>query len=331
MTDDTTDERIRTVRRKGPPAFVRLGLNVADFRPEGHANAFERLSELVRSAEAAGFDSFFSGDHLMSDKASPGGNWLELYSTLAALAARTTSIQLGGLVGAVLFRNPALLAKTVTTLDVISGGRAVFGIGSGSHEPEHIAYGYRFPTAADRLDILEETVRLVKAMFEQSSTTFHGTWVRADGAINLPPPVRAGGPPVLIGGKGRRRTLRLVARFADIANFTGDDEQVPELNEVLDGYCAELGRDPSTLSRTLFKPIILAKSRRAAEAQMTLWQRQHQDQLGFIIGSAEEVAGRVGNLLDAGIDGVIVQLPAARNTCEDIAGIGALLAPMFAR
>jgi hypothetical protein len=111
---------------------IRLGLNIADYRDDGPRSAFERLAHLVRAGEAAGFDSFFAGDHLMSDKAAPGGRWLELYTTLSALAARTSYIKLGALVGAVLFRNPALLAKTVTSLDVISNGRAIFGIGSGA-------------------------------------------------------------------------------------------------------------------------------------------------------------------------------------------------------
>jgi alkanesulfonate monooxygenase SsuD/methylene tetrahydromethanopterin reductase-like flavin-dependent oxidoreductase (luciferase family) len=309
---------------------IRLGLNIADYRDDGTRNAYERLAELVVAAEAAGFDSFLAGDHLMSDKAAPGGRWLELYTTLSALAARTTHIKLGALVGAVLFRNPALLAKTVTSLDVISNGRAIFGIGSGSHEGEHRAYGYDFPPAADRLDILEETVQLVTAMFRGAPTTFVGKWVRAEAALNLPPPITPGGPPVLIGGTGRRRTLRLVAQHADIANFTGSDKLVPELNAVLDDHCAQVGRDPSTIARTMFKPVILARTRRQAEAEMTPWQRDHQDQLGFVTGGPEEVAGHVRALLDTGIDGLIVQVPAAHNTPERITELGSLLAPVVA-
>jgi alkanesulfonate monooxygenase SsuD/methylene tetrahydromethanopterin reductase-like flavin-dependent oxidoreductase (luciferase family) len=306
---------------------IRLGLNIADYTDDGPRNAFERLAQLVRAGEAAGFDAFFSGDHLMSEKAAPGGRWLELYTTLAALAARTTHIKLGALVGAVLFRNAAFLAKTVTSLDVISGGRAVFGIGSGSHEGEHRAYGYGFPPPGDRLDILEETVALVTAMFGGGPVSVAGTWVRAEGALNLPRPITPGGPPVMIGGMGRR-TLRLVARYADIANFTGSDKRVPELNAVLDDHCAALGRDPSTITRTMFKPVILAKTRQEAEALMTPWQREHADQVGFVTGGPDDVAGGVRDLLDVGIDGVIVQLPAAHNTPERIAELGALLAPV---
>jgi alkanesulfonate monooxygenase SsuD/methylene tetrahydromethanopterin reductase-like flavin-dependent oxidoreductase (luciferase family) len=309
--------------------MIRLGLNIADYRDDGTRNAFERLAELVVAGEAAGFDSFFAGDHLMSDKAAPGGRWLELYTTLSALAARTTHIKLGALVGAVLFRNPALLAKTVTSLDVISNGRAIFGIGSGSHEDEHHAYGYDFPPPADRMDILEETVQLVTAMFRGAPTTFAGKWVRAEAALNLPPPITPGGPPVMIGGTGLRRTLRLVAQYADIANFTGSDKLVPELNAVLDEHCAEVGRDPSTITRTMFKPVILAKSRQEAEAEMTPWQRDHQDQLGFVTGGPDDVAGHVRDLVDAGIDGLIVQLPAAHNTPDRITDLGSLLAPAF--
>lgn len=308
---------------------VRLGLNIADYRSDGYPNAFERLSALVVAGEAAGFDSFWAGDHLMSDKASPGGAWLELYSTLTALATRTSTIRLGALVGAVLFRNPAFLAKTVTTLDIISNGRALFGIGSGSHEGEHVAYGYGFPPTGERLDILEETVQLVTAMFRDEVTTFEGTWVHAHEAWNVPPPISLGGPPVLIGGMGRRRTLRLVARYADLANFTGSDQRVPELNAVLDEHCAEVGRDPALVARTMFKPVILAGSRSEAEQRMTPWQRANQDQLGFIVGSPDEVVEQVGTLLGMGIDGLIVQLPADHNTVERISEIGELLAPQL--
>jgi alkanesulfonate monooxygenase SsuD/methylene tetrahydromethanopterin reductase-like flavin-dependent oxidoreductase (luciferase family) len=309
---------------------IRLGLNIADYRDNGTRNAFERLAELVVAGEAAGFDSFFAGDHVMSDKAAPDGRWLELYTTLSALAARTTHIKLGALVGAVLFRNAALLAKTVTSLDVISNGRAIFGIGSGSHEGEHHAYGYDFPPPADRMDILEETVQLVTAMFRGGPTTFVGKWVRAEAALNLPLPITPGGPPVMIGGTGRRRTLRLVAQYADIANFTGAGELVPELNAVLDEHCAEVGRDPATISRTMFKPVILAKTRHEAEAEMTPWQRDYQDQLGFLTGGPDDIAGHVRELLDAGIDGLIVQLPAAHNAPDRITEIGYLLAPLVA-
>ena len=310
--------------------MIRLGLNIADYRDDETRNAFERLSELVVAGEVAGFDSFFTGDHLMSDKAAPGGRWLEAYTTLSALAARTTHIRLGALVGAVLFRNAALLAKTVTSLDVISNGRAIFGIGSGSHEGEHRAYGYDFPPPAERVDILEETVQLVTAMFRGSPVAYAGKWVRAAGAVNLPPPITPGGPPIMIGGTGRRRTLRLVAQYADIANFTGSDKLVPEINAALDEHCADVGRDPSTIVRTMFKPVIVAKTRQEAEAEMTPWQRDHQDQLGFVTGGPDDVAEHVRDLLDAGIDGLIVQLPAAHNTIDRITELGSLLAPLVA-
>ncbi|MCX2931752.1 LLM class flavin-dependent oxidoreductase [Mycobacterium sp. CVI_P3] len=309
--------------------MIRLGLNIADYRGDRKRNAFERLAELVVAGEAAGFDSFFAGDHLMSDKAAPDGQWLELYTTLAALAARTTSIKFGALVGAVLFRNPALLAKTVTSLDVISHGRAIFGIGSGSHEGEHRAYGYDFPPPADRLAILEETVALVKAMFGGGPTTVAGKWVRTEAALNQPPPITPGGPPVMIGGTGRR-TLRLVARYGDIANFAADDKLVPEINAVLDEHCADIGRDPSTITRTMFKPVILAKTRQEAEAVMTPWQREHQDLLGIVTGGPDDVAGQFRDLRNAGIDGLIVQLPAAHNTADRITELGHLLSPIVA-
>lgn len=308
--------------------MIRLGLNIADYRGDAARNAFEHLAELVVAAEAAGFDSFFAGDHLMSDKATPDGHWLELYTTLCALAARTSRIKLGALVGAVLFRNAALLAKTVTSLDIISNGRAIFGIGSGSHAGEHHAYGYDFPPPEDRLEILDETVQLVTAMFSGGPTTFAGKWVRAQKAVNLPLPITPGGPPIMIGGTGRR-TLRLVARHADIANFTGADMRVPELNAILNAHCTDIGRDPSTVTRTMFKPVILAKTQQQAEADMTPWQRVHQDQVGFVAGGPDDIAERMRDLIAAGIDGIIIQLPGAHSTTDRISEIGSLIAPIL--
>lgn len=310
-------------------AVIRLGLNIADYQNQGSSNAFERLSGLVQAAEAAGFDSFFAGDHLMSDKTAPGGQWLEVYSILSALAARTSHIKLGALVGAVLLRNAAFLAKTVTSLDVISNGRAIFGIGSGSHEGEHHAYGYSFPPTADRLDILAETVQLVKAMFGAAPTTFAGKWVRTEAALNLPSPITPGGPPVMIGGMGRR-ILHLVAQYADIANFTGTDKLLADVNAALDDLCAEAGRDPRTIARTVFKPIIVSTTRREVETSLTPWQRDHEDRLGYIAGGLEDVAQHVHDLLGAGIDGLIVQLPSSHNTADRITELGTLLAPVLA-
>ena len=146
---------------------------------------------------------------------------LEAYTLLGALAARTERVQLGTLVTGVTYRNPALLAKMVTTLDIISKGRAILGIGAAWYEPEHDGFGFDFPRAGERLDRLEEAVQICRALFRDDRPTFEGRYYSITDARNVPRPIRRGGPPIMIGGSGERRTLRLVAQYGDMCNVTG--------------------------------------------------------------------------------------------------------------
>ena len=174
---------------------------------------------------------------------------LEGNMALAGIAARTSKARLGLLVGGVTYRNPALLAKMCTTLDVISGGRAWFGIGAAWFEAEHDAYGVRFPPLKERFEHLEDTLRIARAMFTEERATVEGTHHRVDGALNNPKPVR-GDIPILIGGSGERKTLRLVAQYGDGCNVFGDLERFQHLMGVLDRHCEDVGRDPSEITRT---------------------------------------------------------------------------------
>ena len=205
----------------------------------------------AQAAEEAGFDAVSVMDHLhqIPPYMARTDPIPEAYVLLAALAARTTRIRLGTLVTAVTYRNPALLAKMVTTLNLVSGGRAFLGIGASWNDDEYRAYGYgeALLPIRERLDRLAEALQVCKALFTGTEAHFEGRHYRLDGALNVPRPVQAGGPPILVGGTGERRLLRLVARYADIANLFGDPATVRHKLAVLERHCEELGRDPAEI------------------------------------------------------------------------------------
>jgi F420-dependent oxidoreductase-like protein len=233
---------------------TRLGLQIPNFTFPGVSDnrLFETIAGIATTAEHNGFDSVWVMDHLyqigvVGPKEDP---MLEAYTLLAALAARTERVALGTMVTGVTYRNPALLAKIVTTLDVISSGRAILGIGAAWNEDEHAGYGYDFPTAGERLDRLEEALQICRAMFTERAPTFEGRHYRIRSVLNNPKPVR-GRIPVLIGGSGEKRTLRLVAQYGDACNVFGDPATVRHKLDVLEGHCADVGRDPAEITKTV--------------------------------------------------------------------------------
>ena len=182
---------------------------------------FDRVVEQAKAAEAAGFEYVTVMDHLyqipgMGSTAEP---MLEAWSVLAALARETSTVRLGTLVTGVTYRNPALLAKQVTTLDVISGGRAILGLGAAWNEEEHLGYGFEFPPLKERMDRLEEALTIAKLMFTEERPSFKGKHYRIHEALDSPRPIQAGGPPILVGGGGEQRTLRIAAKFADLTHW----------------------------------------------------------------------------------------------------------------
>src|SRR3954464_5097074 len=232
---------------------VRLGLQLPSFELGGVAPdaLFGKLVEIAATAEASGFDALFVMDHLhqIPGVGPPEHRMLEGNTILAALAARTERLQLGLMVGSVTYRNPALHAKITTTLDVISGGRAIHSLGAGWYEEEHQAYGFDFPPLKERFERLEDALRISRAMFTQASATVEGQHHRVENVLNNPKPLR-GDIPILVGGSGERKTLRLVAQHADGCNIFGDPERSRHLMGVLDAHCEDVGRDPSEITRT---------------------------------------------------------------------------------
>jgi F420-dependent oxidoreductase-like protein len=265
---------------------------------------FDRVAELAVAAEAAGFDLVTVMDHfyqipLNGPEDQP---MLEAYSTLAALAARTSRVRLGTMVTGVTYRNPALLAKTVTTLDVISHGRAILGIGAAWNESEHAGYGFAFPSIGERMDRLDEALTICAAMFREERPSFEGRFYRIDGALNVPRPVQPGGPQIMVGGGGEQRTLRLVAKHADIAHwFPLGMDTLKRKAAILEGYCEEIGRDPATIRRTMASPVVLVADEAAGRVML---ERIPPERRAMIVPRTPAQAAEVlGEYIAAGFAG----------------------------
>ncbi|HEU5204746.1 MAG TPA: LLM class F420-dependent oxidoreductase [Candidatus Limnocylindrales bacterium] len=290
------------------------------------AQLFDRLIEQVQAAEGAGFGTVTVMDHLYQI---PGVGpvtdpMLEGWSVLAALARETSRVRLGTLVTGVTYRNPALLAKTATTLDVISGGRALFGLGAAWNDVEHDGYGFEFPPLRERMDRLDEALTIVRAMFTEERPSFEGHFYRIREALNEPRPIQPGGPPILVGGGGEQRTLRIAARHADLTHwFAIGIEALRRKTEILERYCAEIGRDPASIERTIGAPVIVAAN--DAEAQAFL-ERMPEDRRPFAeVGTVQQMAGAMRPYLDAGFTGFTFNNSLYR-TPDQIARVGELLA-----
>jgi F420-dependent oxidoreductase-like protein len=307
-----------------------LGLQLPSFTFEGVPNdrLFERIAETALAAEASGFDSFWVMDHY-HQIASIGPEtdpMLEAYTLLSGVAAETSSIFLGAMVTGVTYRNPAFLAKVVTTLDIVSAGRAILGIGAAWNEDESRAYGYDWPPVAERFERLEDAIAISKAMFTQERSTYQGKRLHVDGALNIPQPVQPGGPKILIGGGGERKTLRLVAEHADMWNGFGDVPTIKHKLEVLAGHCADVGRDSSDIVKTRLGTIIVAPTAEEAERRKAAWQSNRGVDDASIAarltwGDPDTIAERVRPFLEAGLDGLIFNMPTG-STVEDVARAG---------
>ena len=292
---------------------------------------FDTITELARTAEDVGFDSFWVMDHFYQLPALGGAAqpMLESYTLLGGLAARTTRIRLGALVTGVTYRNPAILAKVVTTLDVLSSGRAMLGIGAAWHDVEHEALGVEFPPAGERLDRLEEAVQICRAMFREDHPSFDGRYYRIRDARNLPRPVQPDGPPILIGGGGEKRTLRLVARYADYCNITGDTDVIRHKVGVLRQHCEAEGRDPKSVTVSRLSTLVLTSSaQETADTWELLRGAVGDDAAGFDVGEEDAIVTRIEELAAAGVEYCIFNMPISG--ADAVQRAGALLHSRFA-
>jgi F420-dependent oxidoreductase-like protein len=297
--------------------LTRFGLQIPSFTfpgtPDDHL--FERVADTAVTAEESGFDSVWVMDHLFQIPMAGELDepMFEAYSLLGALAARTRSARLGSLVTGVTYRNPGLLAKAVTTLDVLSQGRAVLGIGAAWFEREHEGLGFAFPPLSERFERLEEALQICRSMFREDAPSFDGRYYRLDHAVNRPRPVQPGGPPILIGGSGEQKTLRLVAEYGDACNLFGDAPTVRHKLAVLDRHCEAVGRDPGEVTRTRLGTLLVAPSASEASRIAEDFGRSRGVDEATVraiatVGDPDAVVEQVGELLATGLDGLIFNL-----------------------
>src|SRR6476620_169881 len=236
---------------------MELGLHIADFTfPDGPSTLAHDLSRIAVTAEDVGFAKISVMDHVWQIRGvgPKEHEMLEAYTTLGYLAAVTTKVDLLAWVTATVYREPGLLAKAVTTLDVLSKGRAYLGIGAAWNEDESVGLGLDFPPTAERFERLEETLRICLQMWSEDDGPFEGTHYRLGRTMNVPQPLRRPHPPILIGGGGEKKTLRLVAQYAQACNLFGGPEVAHKL-DVLRGHCEAVGRDYDEIEKTVMGPV----------------------------------------------------------------------------
>ncbi len=230
---------------------MKIGLTVPNFTvPGGPANIGRYISDMARAADDAGFSSFWVMDHFFQIGTAER-EMLEGYSALAFAAAVTKKLRLGTMVTGITYRHPGILAKTITTLDVLSGGRAYCGIGAAWYEREHHALGVPFPSVKERFELLEETILICLQMWSDSVKPFQGKHFQLAETLNSPQSISRPHPPILIGGGGETKTLKLVAKYADACNLQGGDLEVLKHKlEVLKEHCQREGRNYDDIEKT---------------------------------------------------------------------------------
>ena len=316
---------------------TRFGLQIPNFTFDGVApqNLFDRIAAIAVTAEESGFDSLWVMDHFyqITNVGPRTDPMLEAYTLLGAIGGRTTRASVGTMVTGVTYRNPAMLAKMVTTLDVITSGRAILGIGAAWNQDEHDGFGFEFPSVRERLERLEDALQICRAMFQESNPSFHGRHYEIREALNEPRPLRPGGIPILVGGGGERTTLRLVAAYADACNIFGDPTVIRHKLDVLNRHCEAVGRDPSTITKTRLGALAIAETSADAERKgRELAAARGMDPARYreyvIAGNPDSVCEQVAAYFDAGLDGLVFNM----HDVQDLATVhlaGATLSGAF--
>ena len=317
--------------------MTRLGYQIPSFTypATGPGELFDVVARQAKEADASGFDTVLVMDHFyqLPHLGEPERYMLECYTLLAALARETTNVRLSALVTGNTYRNPAVLAKTVTTLDIISNGRAQLGIGAGWFELEHEAFGIEFGTFTDRFEKLEEALQIILPMLEGKKANLSGKHYDVVDAMNSPAPIRH--IPVMIGGGGERKTFRMVAQYADEANIIAEAADMPRKLDALAQRCSEVGRDRSTLVVSWQRTVCIAPTMEEARADLDAYIRlrgMDPDTLSeewraiiagrFIIGDPDTVGEQLTAELALGIDGFTINLPANGHVPGRVALLG---------
>lgn len=276
---------------------------------KGHENYFDTVLELAKTSEALGFDSLWFPDHFMfrnPNRPEQTFDIMECFTSMAAVAAVTSRVRLGQYVAGVPYRNPALLAKTLTTLDLISHGRTIMGLGAAWHELEFHAYGFPYPPAGERLGRLEEAIQIVLKMMTERPVNFEGRYFQLRDAVNDPPPVQRPRPPLMIGGGGEQKTLRLVAQYADYCNiFKATPDELRHKYAVLREHCQHLGRPFEEIVRTSHATVLIGRDAAEVERKRERHKRFLSEPL---IGTPDQVIGQIREIAAAGTQYFIFNL-----------------------
>jgi F420-dependent oxidoreductase-like protein len=274
---------------------------------------------LADVCERTGLDGLFRSDHYLSVIGMRERSSLDAIATLAALATRTERIRLGTLVSPVTFRHPSVLAKSVATIDHVSGGRVELGLGAGWSEEEHAAYGFEFPQLGTRMELLEEQTEIVHRQWTEDTVTFDGRHYRLDECPALPKPLQEPHPPLILGGSAGRRSVALAALYADEYNtLLASTDDCRDRKATLAAACEEVGRDPATLPLSLMATCVVGEDRgqvlERVRALLAVWGSEDEPEAvladrgqRWIAGSPEEVVERLGALAEAGVERVYLQ------------------------
>jgi alkanesulfonate monooxygenase SsuD/methylene tetrahydromethanopterin reductase-like flavin-dependent oxidoreductase (luciferase family) len=309
----------------GTPGGIRLGIALWS-----QASDWRSFLAAAQRADTLGYAHVWTWDHLYAIFGDPHQSIFEGYAALAALAQATERTRLGLFVGANTFRNPGLVAKTMTTIDHISGGRAILGIGGAWFETEHRAFGIDFGTGfGQRLDWLGEAVPAIRTLLDGGEVTSTGGRYGFDHLRLAPPPVQSH-LPIMIGGGGERKTLRIVAGYADIWNVFGMPDTVAHKDAVLRAHCAELGRDPATIERSVGCKIIIRSTEAAARARYDEIVRHNHieperlaDDVTWLVGTPAQIAETIQAYRAVGFDTFLCETPAPYDveTMETLIGV----------
>jgi F420-dependent oxidoreductase-like protein len=286
-----------------------MGIQLGTYRPSKYGNHWGTTLAAAQAAEKAGLDSVWLADHFMfpdyehPEKEVPV---FDCFVALGAIAASTSRIRIGELVVGVPYRNPALLAKMLTTLDVIANGRSIVGLGAAWHEPEFRAYGWPFPSVRERMEMLEEAVQIVDRMMTQRPASFSGKHYMVQDAYNDPMPVQKPRPPIMIGGSGEKVTLRITAQYADFCNVGGDPETVARRYDVLRQHCERVGRPPEAVTRSNDMSILIA----ANEQELAAKRERFGDKFN-VIGTPDQVLEGLQRYAQVGSQYVTFHMPDA--------------------
>jgi F420-dependent oxidoreductase-like protein len=264
--------------------FVPQGwrLDLAGIDAKDH---WQTMLSVAQAAEAGPFESIWVFDHFHTVPVPTQEATHEAWTLMAAFAAATQRVRLGQMCTCMGYRNPAYLAKVAATVDIISGGRAEMGIGAGWYEHEWKAYGYGFPSAGDRIGMLDEGVQIMRQLWTEGTATLDGKHYQVDGAICRPLPLQDGGVPLWIAGGGEKKTLRIAAQYADYTNFVGDAEGFQHKSEILAAHCAEVGTDFAKITRSANYNVFLAETDKEVQDRLA-WLKD----VALKAGVPEEIA-----------------------------------------